>query len=296
MTYIEMTYIKEYHEPDGTQWLDGDTGGEPRKIGYLVPKSKPNLFTALGDAVKTLSVDEIRKIIDDPAYKSGRNLFPPDWTKDQNGRGACNGYAEAAALERNRVRRGQDHIRLSGDFAYSLMNGGQDRGSMLADGMRGMMQFGDCTEETVKKHGLVHEYRKNRFPQECFTEAARFKGFECYRLDTEAELYTALALGFDCVVAVQAGGSGGLDRNGIVQWGNGMGNHAVCVDGLVYDTQLGGFKVDMQNSWAIRWGDNGRCYLTFDRQLRVSIRTADFYATRSALDDPDGDNPPAPVQ
>lgn len=286
--------MKIYNEPDGSTIIDGETGGEPRKVGLLVPKDPPNVFATLAETVPLLSDSEIRKVLDDPNRVNGRMLFGPDYTKDQNGRGACNGYAEAGLLERARVRKGLDRVKMSGDFAYCLMNGGSDSGSMLSDAMQLMLSDGICSEDTVKKHGLVHEYRKNRFPSECFEEAKRYKGLETYHIDTEQEILTALALGFDVCVAVQAGGSGSLDRYGIVQWGNGQGNHSVMIDDAVYDTQLGGYKFDHQNSWGTRWGDNGRSYLTWDRHFRTSVNVHRFYAVRSATDDPQGDNPPAP--
>ena len=290
-----MTSNKFYHENDGTFWINGDTGGEPRKLGLLLPKQRVTSFARFRDKVPVMDLAQIRKIIDDPARKNGRKRFGPEYTKNQNGRGACNGYAEAGAAERARVRRGLEHIKLSGDFAYSQMNGGRDQGSMLDDGMRNSMKVGICSEDLVRKHNLRWEYRADRFPKDCYEEAERFKNWECYSIETEQELYTALALDFDCVVAVQAGGRGGLDQYGIVQWGNGPGNHSVMTDDVVYDARLGGLKCDLQNSWDVTWGDQGRCYVTFERQLRQTVNCHGFYAVRSSIDDPQGENPPKPA-
>lgn len=290
--------LKTYHEPGNScPIIDGpesETGGEPRKLGLLLPKDFPNVCAKFADSVPLLDEATIRKILDDPNRKNGRNRFGPDWTKDQNGRGACQGYASAGCVERARVRRGLAHVKISGDFAYCLVNGGSDSGSHLAGGMQAAEHTGYCSEDTVNKHGLRHEYRKSQFPQECFQEASRFKGFEAYHADTKEELLTGLALDFDAVVAVQAGGSGGLDQYGICQWSNGSGNHAVLCDDVVYDTRLGDYKFDHQNSWGTRWGQQGRSYLTYERHFVQSIRVHRFYLIRSTMDDPQGDNPPQP--
>lgn len=273
-----------------------NTGGEERKLGLLQPSSPPTLYQSLSDAVGVLSPEEIRKLVDDPKRVSGRKLFDEYWTKDQNGRGACQGYASAGAVERARVRRGLDHVALSGDWAYCLVNGGNDQGSHLEAGMKAAEKYGYCSQETVERLGLRHEYRRDKFPVECQQEATRFRGFECYAVKTEQELQTACALLFDVVVAVHAGGNDSLDKHGICNWGNGPGNHAVLVDDLIYDRELGGYKYDHQNSWSTAWGDNGRSYLTFDRHFKQSIGIHLFYAIRSTSDDPQGDNPPEPKE
>lgn len=290
--------LKTYNEPnDPLPIIDGpddETGGEPRKLGLLIPDEPPKLYATLGDTIPLLDESEIRKILSDSNRMSGRKLFGPTVITDQDGRGACQGYAQAGVISRARARRGYVYEILSGDFAYAMVNGGRDGGSHLAEGWKSCEFNGTPTEATVQRLGLRHQYIKSRFPQECFEEAKRFKGFECYHIDTEQELLTACALGFDCVVAVQAGGSGSLDRYGIVGWGNGSGNHAVLVDDAVYDTQMGGWKFDMANSWSTRWGSQGRCYLTWGRQLSRSSSVHRFYAVRSTGDDPQGDNPPTP--
>lgn len=291
-----MTLVT-YHEPDGSVIIDGpesETGGEPRKLGLLLPKEPPMVFQDIADVMPMLEPNEIRKLIDDPDRKMGRNRFSDDIIKDQNGRGACQGYASAGALERARVLRGLEHVALSGDFAYALVNGGRDSGSHLGNGMKAGEQTGYCTEGLILAKGLRHEYRLSNFPQECRTEAARFKGFEGYHARTEQALYTGIALGFVAVVAVQAGGSGGLDQYELVQWGNGPGNHAVGADDLVYDTRLGDFKLDHFNSWGRRWGRSGRSYLNYKRHFQQSIGVHTFYLFRSTMDDPQGDNPPQP--
>lgn len=273
-----------------------EAGGEARKLGLLAPEYPPEVYVRLRDAMPLLSESEIRRLVDDPSRIDGRKEFAEKYTKDQDGVGACNGYAVAGAVERARERKGLERIELSGDFAYALMNGGRDQGSHLAAAMKACEEVGYCSEELVRRHGLRHEYRLDRFPGECREEAKRFQGFEAYQVQSEQELYTALALKFPVVVAVHAAGDDSLDGYGVCNWGNGPGNHSVLCDGLVYDTQMGGFKCDHQNSWNTRWGDQGRSYLVFSRHFQQSIGIHSFFAIRSASDDPQGDNPPTPEE
>lgn len=206
----------------------------------------------------------------------------------------CQGYASAACVEKARWLSGQDFVALSGDFAYSLVNGGRDRGSQLSEGFMAASRTGYCPEDTP---GLVRwEYRKSRMPKAAFDAAARFRGISGYYCDNEQEFATALAYGFVGVVAVHVAGSySRLDSYGVSRGGNGMGNHAVCVDDLVYDDALGDFKYDSPNSWKRSWGDNGRCFYTFDRHFQRTIKVHKFYVFPTSNQDPEGDNPPSVI-
>lgn len=268
--------------------------GEKRKLGLLDDDlNVARTFKVFSDVYPVLSESEIRDRLSSQERKSAREIFGPSWIKDQDGIGACQGYASASCIERCRFMSGQEHVKLSGDFAYSLVNGGRDMGSTLSAGLRAAAEVGYAPFDTP---GLRRwEYRKNRMPREAFELAARFKGLEGYRVNSPLELASALAQNFFAVVAVHAGrGYGSMDRRGISQGGNGRGNHAVCIDDVIYDTQASTFKFDQPNSWATRWGDQGRVFLTWDRHLRTTNQYHAFYVFPSAINDPEGENPPEP--
>lgn len=288
-----MSLVGDYieTEPGELDYIIGPDG-EQRKLGLCEDDQQAAAtFAVYADVYPTFSAQEIRDRIA-ARERTARDIFDSSWIKDQDGIGACQGYASASCIERCRHAAGQMYVELSGDFAYSLVNGGQDRGSALSAGLKAAAEVGYAPASAVKRW----EYRKSRMPREAFDLAKRFKGLEGYRVNTELELASALVQNFYAVVATHAGrGYGSMDRYGVSKGGNGRGNHAVCIDDVYYDTQMGGFKFDQPNSWATRWGDNGRIFLTWDRQLRTTSRYHSFYVFPSAIIDPDGDLPPTPV-
>ena len=275
--------------------LDETIGPEGNriKLGLLPPDatSPPQVFSRVESAMPLLDSDAIKGIVTSAYRIPSREIWGPAYIKDQDGRGACQGYASASCIEKIRDLGGQDFVPLSGDFAYSLVNGGRDQGSQLINGFRAALEVGYCPEDTP---GLVRwEYRKSRMPQSAFEAAKRFRGFEGFICETEQEFASALAYGWIGVVAVHVSGNyNRLDRYGVSRGGNGVGNHAVCVDDIVWDAELGQFKYDSPNSWKTSWGDNGRCYYLFDQHFKRTIQTHKFYVFPSASVDPQGNNPP----
>lgn len=259
-----------------------------RTVGTgLLPDDRPNTFRTWADYCPVLTLEMIGALLE--VTTPSRVLFDDSWIRNQGQRGSCNGYAGASALSRCRALRGQTPVILSGEFLYASINGGRDVGSMLADGMKSLMENGTCPEDLVPHE----EYRFDRISEEAKKAAGNFKALECYRVDTEQELASGLALGFIGVVAVHVGRNFLPDANGIVYESQGVGNHAVCVDGLRI---VGGeCQFDMPNSWGTSWGDNGRGFLTWRRHLASTSSRHAFYLIRSATDDPDSDNPPAPA-
>jgi hypothetical protein len=267
--------------------------GNRIKLGLLppTPASGPQVFASLSSAIPLLSKDEAKAIITSQFRKPARQIWGPAYIKNQGVRGACQGYASAAAVERTRDLNGQDFISLSGDFAYSLVNGGRDRGSQLSDGFRAAKEIGYCPEDTP---GLVRwEYRKSRMPQAAFEAAKNYKGFEGFVAQTEQELVSGMAHGGIAVVATHVTNSfSRLDRYGVSGGRGGPGNHAECCDDIVWDDELGEFKYDLANSWNTTWGDSGRHYCTFERHFSTTIRVHKFYVFFEASVDPQGNNPP----
>lgn len=267
--------------------------GNKIKLGLLQPTAgSPMVFASIESSKLMLTRDEIIKALEKEGRDLSREIFGDDWIEDQDGIGACQGYGSASALERAIYLRTGVRVKLSGDFAYSLVNDGRDAGSELARGLAASEEIGYAPKDTP---GLVRwEYRKSRMPKAAFEAAGRFRGFEGYTATTEAGLYSGLAQGFVGVLATHVAGKySQLDKYGISLGGNGPGNHAHCCDDLIYDRKLGDFKLDNANSWKLSWGDRGRVFFTWKRHLMQTCKNHKFYLFRSTSDDPLGDNPPS---
>lgn len=255
--------------------LDGRLFG----TGLQLPVSTATAFPLYEDAGPMFTREQVEEVAKSGRQK-GRDKFDASYIKNQRDHGSCQGFASAAALTRARVRRGEDRVDLSGAYAYSLVNGGRDRGSLLEDGMVVCADKGYATEATVGWNQIYpHQYDRAKAD----AEAARFRGFEVYAVRSELGLFSALAAGFDCVVAVHAdNGFMRLDSRGVAQGGQGPGNHAVSCDGLWWDREL---IADGYNSWDRSYGDQGRMGLTWNQHFANTNRHHVYYAIRSTSDD-----------
>lgn len=215
----------------------------------------------------------------------GRKKFDVSWVKNQRIHGSCNGFSEASALSKARVRRGLKRVDLSGAYAYSLINGGMDRGSQLESGMIKAQSVGIATEKTVPWDKIYpHLYDSEKANK----EASQYKAFECYAVNTWLGLLSALAAGFDVVTAVHVGGnfmrvSGDAAIAGVDY---GPGNHAISVDGLIW---AGEVVPTAQNSWGTSYGVNGRMQL-MEAHFSEPSRYHMSYAIRSTTDSEEDTN------
>lgn len=262
--------------------------GETRKLGLteFSPVSSLPMYAASGPM---FSREEVIAAVTDQFWVKAQDVFGDVWIKDQDGVGACAGYAAASALERARARRGLVFVELSGDGIYAAVNGGRDQGSGLENNMKWLRDNGIPPAELVPRH----EYRKSRISAKAYEEGKRFKGFECFALRSEVELASAIVSGYSCVIACHAG-NGGRSPDGLIDWTNGVGNHCVVCDDLRVRNNVLEFQV--ANSWGLRWGERGRGWLRWANHLSNPVRNHQFYAIRSTTDDPQGDNPPEPKE
>lgn len=256
--------------------------------GLLIPEVRDSGLPRYQLSQKMLSMDQIKSILDDPSRVAARMRFPfAEWIKNQGQRSSCNGFACAKALERARVIQGMPHVALSGEGAYAQMNGGRDQGSALSSGMKVLLDSGVPPESMVPSQ----EYLWNRISQQAKDARSRFKAAECYAIESEMELASALAIGFVCVIAVHASGSySQLDSDGVSGQSLGSGNHSVGAQDV--RIRNGELQFESFNSWGTRWGQNGHNWVTWRRHLSSTIRYHQFFAVRAAHDDPQGNNPP----
>lgn len=265
-----------------------EINGERRVLGLLKPDRRVSSMPMYVGSGPMWTLEQILEVITDASWTPRAEIYGDEWIKDQDGIGACAGYAAASAVERARHARGLNYVELSGDGIYAAVNGGRDQGSALEANMVWLRDNGVPPASEVPRH----EYRKNRIPAKAYQEGKRFRGAETYAINSELELASALAAGFVTVVAVEAG-NGGLSPDGVSDWRNGPGNHSVVVDDIRY--RNGKLEFQTANSWGIRWGQRGRAWLAWERHFKTSTSYHMFYALRSATDDPQGDNPPIPI-
>lgn len=255
--------------------------------GNLIPQSTETKFAAYESAQPMLTVAEIEKLVTSENRTPARKRFPAEqWIRNQGGRGSCNGYAGAWALARARVMAGLPFEALSGEYLYSLINGGRDGGSMLDDGMQAITEKGVARESLVK-----HEsYLWNQMSQEARSDAPRFKAFECYTARTELGLASGLALGFVGVIATHYSNAMMRLTNGVSAESLGPGNHAECCqDVYILSGREIGF--DLANSHGIGVLDKGHHIVTWKKHLSSTSRNHVFYLIRGVTDDPQN---PAP--
>lgn len=223
--------------------------------------------------------DQWRKI-------NNRSVFGADFMLDQKQHGSCVGFSAAHALMRIRSMQGFTHVRLSGAYIYSKINGGRDNGAIISDALQELLANGTCTEAEA---GWDQIY-PSEYNASANETAKRFVVLEAYQANAFDDLVTGLHDGFIAVGAVMVGGSFmSLDGNGVAGWDAGPGNHAVCFDG-VNRLPNGEWVLDLPNSWGASFGVGGRCYVT---QKHIETVEQDAYLLRAAKVDPQDVQPPA---
>ena len=254
-----------------------DIYGNERRLGSLrVPENFVSAFPTFEAVFEVWDDKQIRRVISDPNRMPRRRLFGDKWMMDQKSHGSCNGFASAGVYSKCRKLRGiNDDLLFSGAFAYSLMNGGQDNGSALEDGIKKLLSDGLCLATTVTWDMIYPQQQ----PSHAKAEAAEHKGFIAYPCETIQGLRTGLAKGFPAVVAVHAGKRfQTLNSSGVAGVTDGGGNHAVHVDDLCL---VGGKEVyDMANSWNLSYGTRGRAYLT-ESHFAQTFKRHKFYLCAS---------------
>lgn len=267
---------------DGLEYVDD--GDHQFGLGLQMPATKTQAFPTLATMTPLLSMAEIKRRCESTEFQFGTEWFDNSWLTNQNGYGSCAAYAGSSALAKARVMGGQQRQDLSGDYLYSLVNGGRDRGSMLDDNMRALMTKGVALKSTVPLGGI---YRNKYNTNQADAEARRFRGHELYALPDEQSLATALVLNIPCVIAIHVGRNWRReDSRDVLIGDDGPGNHSEHLDDIRYSSQHSRFEYREASShnrdyfW-VHWG-----------HLKTPNRYHQFYAVPSAIDDPQGDNPP----
>lgn len=262
----------------GLKMIEG--GGAWRVLGAL--PSPP--LTAHPDFTDLFSVAP-RADWNDCSIKSWK---PP--ILDQGQYGSCVGQATETAFHYAWKVSGQEDHGFSPTFIYGMINGDQDAGAQVSDGVTCIQINGTCLMSQVGQ-GTIY---KSRFPSVAFTTAKRFKALSVYRLHSFDELCTAILRGFACISGIAVGTNfNNLSNEGICPLPNKVaGGHALCHIGL--KKVQGKWVVETQNSWGRDWGLSGYCYLqegAWDPRYGFPL---DAWAITAVNDDPEESETDAP--
>ena len=178
--------------------------------------------------------------------------------KDQNGKGACNGFATAAALEQTRYVQGMKHVPLSGWFTYAILCNGRDVGSNILQAYAQAQEIGVAPESTVD-YGIINP--KNLTPR-AHKEAQKYRLRVGASYQSWRQIVSSVMLRENLNLSVCVGRNfNNLDQEGVAGLDRGPGNHAVTVGLGLKKSKRWGWLVLMRNSWSPRWGQSGFCYL-----------------------------------
>ena len=252
-------------------------------LGLQFPDCKTQILPTLATMAPLLSMESIKQIVESSEFAFGREHFDKSWLTNQNGYGSCASYAGSSALSKSRVIGGQARVDLSGDYLYSLVNGGRDRGSMLDRNMQAIMTKGVASRSTVPLGGI---YRTKYDTAKADAEARRFRGHELYAIPDEQSMATALALQIPVVHAIHVGRNWRRLEGDVLIGDSGVGNHSEHCDDIRYNRQRGRFEFRNGSS-------HNRPYfwVYWSKHFAQTSKHHQFYAVPSAIQDPHGDNP-----
>lgn len=167
----------------------------------------------------------------------------------------CNADATIAAFQYSRLVQGLPYVELSAADLYHRINGGQDNGSFLEDGIREMMAKGVGTLATCRTN-----LWKSPFMPATDGERQLYRITEAYLCPTFDHVMSAAIMGFSLVSGILWPGNDKLDGDGWLPPGNRAGGHAIA--GFIpCGRKRGGsweFGVGHRNSWGADWGNRGR--------------------------------------
>lgn len=246
-------------------------GGEPRYLGCL-PR------TALVGSIC-------------PTLESRIPIIPReqwqdvDWSHlvnvilDQKNTNSCAGASAVATIMPLRVAAGLPHIELSIGSIYGLISGGRDRGALMSDSIRAVINTGACPVSLIPHL----TWQMSRWPSTWRQVARAYRGLEHYDSPTFNQIATALQRGFIVSYGVLISDNFHTDSRGLVppRSGRGGGGHAMTAVGL---KRFGStWYVKTLNSWGERWGIGGYGYVP---ESYFQGAFVDAWALRCVVGDP----------
>jgi hypothetical protein len=213
-----------------------------------------------------------------------------EWYKtpisDQGATSSCVGHGTCAGMETCYAQSGRQLVKFTPYFPYGLINGGRDAGAMISDGLKALMQHGICRMGDIPAGAMF----KNQFPQSAFEIAKRFRLAQAYHCGSFEEICAAITLGFVCPLGIFVGNNfSNLDNEGVAALPSGQGGGGHCILGMgLKKSSRYGWLIKIQNSWGVRFGMKGFCYLQKGHFQKMN---PDAFAIQSIIDDPQDSNP-----
>jgi hypothetical protein len=209
--------------------------------------------------------------------------------KDQNGYGACNGFAAATSFEYAMWLATGNYVPMSGWFVYAKLCNGWDVGSSIADALTLLRDEGVSREDLVQ-YGIINP---RRLSAEANADAKRNRIEIGSKPTTWAEVMTCAQRRQIMNISVSVGGGfDNLDEDGVPQgmaW-TGAGNHAITTGLGVVRGKGGRWLIDCQNSWSEKWGRKGKFRLS--EAMWTRQRGSDCYSITAVEADPQAYQPP----
>lgn len=206
---------------------------------------------------------------------------------DQNGHGACVGYASTGIAMLLRAAAKMTFVLLSADSLYTLINHGRDMGAYGGDAIQAMQETGIAPAELVSGRPIL----KRQVSDTAWAEAPRFRlrPDSAIPLKSFDEVVTAVYMGWKILFDVQAGGRYNTGPDGTIAYLGRMTNHEQ-MGGEGLRMVNGKMQFLVRNSWNTVWGQDGFGWGT-EQHIAGSNST---WALRWMLPDPkDPNNVPA---
>jgi hypothetical protein len=221
------------------EWI----AGEYRRFGCLARVSGPgDLFPLYGETMPLIPRSEWKPI-------SFRSYVAK--ILDQDGIGACNGFAGVQCLSVCRAMAGLPFVELSGGQLYGQMTQ-IDQGSMLGDSILKLKEVGVAPAYMVRQL----DWKRNKWPADWQTTAKRYRITEAYDAPNFDSLVSAILTGFVVNLGILVGSNFQPAADGwIPPRGGRGGGHAICGCGVAQKGSTWG--IEIANSWGTTWGDNG---------------------------------------
>ncbi|WP_165251155.1 C1 family peptidase [Paludisphaera soli] len=245
MTPSDKLYSKVV---DGVELPAIDDGQELRVLGCLPPPEGMTSASPTWSDFIAGQTWELREV---------------DWREhcgevdDQDGLGACVGYAGASAYEQAWSMAGLPPTSFDPDFAYACVNGGWDRGAYLEEMIKSLATNGLPPRGSIPRY----TYQMAKIPQAVRDVAKNFVVAKSFLCRTFLEALDACSRGFAISFGITIGTRFTvLDAGGVCGFGIPRGGHAVHGVG-VRKIKAGPYKgrwgLDFKNSWRKDYGDQG---------------------------------------
>jgi hypothetical protein len=256
-----------------------EPGGEDRVLGHRPPPRGKKLFAPRLEPAEILPDSEWAEFeIDDP--------YP---VYDQDGRGACDGFATKEAIEETRWVQGQPATVLSGWYVYAFLCGGVDQGASISEALDFAKSYGTC-EDSLVPDRTINPRVITAAAQE---NAKRYRAEIGSMLLTWKEVMSEVQRRRFGNISVRVGaGFDNLDADGCPPDSNGPANHAVSSGYGAKRCKDGKWALKLKNHWRPTWGLKG--YFWIKEKHLIGLRYFEAFSLAGAIEDPDDtSSPPA---